>query len=111
MAVVQIVMKDLASFTEETVLNGVEYSLRFDWNVRGEFWSMTIADRNGNVILSNKRLVIGYPILENHHALEGLPDGEFVVDDSNETTKTQEPGRHDFVSGRKLKLLFFEGGV
>ena len=111
MAIVAIKMFDDPSFTQEVTLSDVEYSLHFDWNVRGAFWSMTISDRAGNVIISNKRLVSDWPILSQHQSNANLPAGDFIVHDSNPNTAALEPGRHDFVSGRNLQLLFIEAGT
>lgn len=109
MATVKIPFRDSPSFTQSITLNGVEYILRFDWNTRGAFWSMSIYDNTETLILAGIRMVIGWPLLDSHTAITNIPDGQFVVYDSNPLTHLQEPGRYDFVSGRNLELLFIEG--
>ena len=98
-------MFDDASFTESVTLGDNEYQLSFVWNTRGEFWSMDIADANGNALLSGVRLVISYP-LNTQHPGTGLPPGVFFVNDPNPDTDQIEPGRHDFTSERNLELRY-----
>lgn len=59
------------------VLDGTPVILRFKWNTRFAFWSMSIYDRQNNPILMGVKLVRDFPLLGRLH-LETVP-GEFIV--------------------------------
>lgn len=59
------------------VLGGIPVILRFKWNTRFSFWSMSIYDRQSNPILTGIKLVRDFPLLDKLH-LEEIP-GDFTV--------------------------------
>lgn len=101
-----IPFKDSPAFSESLTLDGKEYGFFFAWNTRGSFWYMNLNDANGNPLVSGVRLVINFPLLDQHPG-EGMPPGSMFVYDSNPATRTMEPGRGDFVGGRNLSLLYW----
>jgi hypothetical protein len=94
-----------ANFSEAVTLDNVNYILSFKWNTRGEFWTMDIYDGNGEIIAYGFKLVIWYPLTVQHNNVN-LPAGTFVLVDPSAATQYDETGRNDFVSGRKLELLY-----
>ena len=59
------------------VFDGTPVILRFKWNARFEFWSVSIYDRQSNPLLMGVKLVRDFPLLGRLH-LETVP-GELVV--------------------------------
>ena len=55
---VVIPFKDLPSFTQEIALSGVSYIFEFNWNYRGQYWSMSIYNRDRVPIVLGVKLVI-----------------------------------------------------
>jgi len=102
---ISIPMLDFPDYTVSVTLDGQEWKLRFYWNTRGLFWSMDIKTANNVLTLAGVRLIVSYPMTEQHTALD-IPKGTFLIVDQNELTKYQDPGRNDFVSGRNLKLVY-----
>lgn len=103
---VKIPMIDSPNFSVEVSLDQKEYSFSFLWNTRGEFWSMSISDANGVVLISGIRLVCFYPLLTAYQYNQAMPQGLMVVVDQNKATARTEPGRFDFVSDRNLELCY-----
>lgn len=50
------------NFTQDVDLSGVTYRLRFTWNVRGQYWVVTLLDTNDNIIVSGQKLVTNFPL-------------------------------------------------
>jgi hypothetical protein len=94
-----------ARFSQTVALDGSNYGLALAWNNRGQFWSLSISDGNGNLLKSGIRLNIAYPVKRQYNDA-GLPSGDFFLMDPSDTTWTQETGRNDFASGRKLELWY-----
>lgn len=92
-------------FSETVSLDGNNYGLSIAWNARAGAWFMSIADGNGNMLWTGIRLNIAFPMKLQFND-PGLPSGDFILIDKNTATAMQEAGRDDFVSGRKLKLLY-----
>jgi hypothetical protein len=103
---VKIPMIDYPFFTVDVVLDGAKLTFAFLWNTRASFWAMSISDANGTVLVSGVRLVCFYPLLTQYQHNKALPQGLLCVIDENQNTAKQEPGRYDFVSGRKLELSY-----
>ena len=103
--VAKIRMFDSSNFTERIVLDNNVFVLGFKWNTRSLYWSMDIYDSNNVLLLAGTKLTICYPV-KAQHVSASLPSGDFVLIDPNENTQTQEPGRHDFTTGRKLELCY-----
>jgi hypothetical protein len=102
---VVIPLFDDGRFSQTVALDGANYGLALAWNNRGQYWSMSISDGNGNLLKTGIRLNIQYPVkLQYNNA--GLPSGDFLLMDPSDTTWTLEAGRHDFTTGRKLELWY-----
>lgn len=97
-----IPFKEFPSFIEEITLDNVPYRLFFNWNTRGEFWSLIFQDKENNDLAAIK-LVLEYELISNYPDY-GLPPGNLYVVDT--TDSTDKIGRYDFVNNRALQLVY-----
>lgn len=81
-----------ASFSQEVTLDGVAYRFQFSWNVRGNFWSMTIMDRDLNVLVAGVKIVLSYELIADWVG-RSLPPGELYAIDT--TSELLAIGRDD----------------
>jgi len=97
-----IPFKEFPSFTEEITLDNVPYLLSFNWNTRGEFFSLIFQNREG-INLAAIKLVLEYELISNYPDYS-LPPGNLYVVDT--TDSTDNIGRYDFVNNRALQLVY-----
>jgi hypothetical protein len=102
---VSIPLFENGNFSETVSLDGNNYGISLSWNARCGAWFLSIADGNGMMLRTGIRLNIAYPVKLQYNDV-GLPAGDFLLIDKNEATWKQEPGRNDFVAGRKLELWY-----
>jgi len=69
---------NLASFTQTTIIDNIVYELRFDWNDRGQYWTISIKDADGVALVSGVKVVLGYPLVTDI-IKPGLPPGVLIV--------------------------------
>ena len=94
---------EFPSFTEEITLDGTPYKVSFNWNTRGEYWTVSFTDREENVLAAGIKLVLEYELIADYPD-RGLPPGHLYVID---TTNSKEPiGRNDFHNERALTLVY-----
>jgi hypothetical protein len=74
---------DFSAFTQEISLDNVPYMLSFTWNNRGEFWAMSISDKEQNTLVAGIKLVIGIELLRKFPD-RSLPPGRMFVFDVKE---------------------------
>ncbi len=74
----------LYDYSEQVLLDGVLYGLRFRWNHRANAWFMDVSDTSGTALVWGRRLVVGLPLLRQHHAL-AIPPGEMLILDAENT--------------------------
>jgi len=80
--------RDFASFDQEVQLDDIPYRIKFDYNVRYGFWTMSFDTRDSIPIISGIKLVLNYQLLEQYQGRGGLPNGElYVIDTTEEETK------------------------
>lgn len=89
------------AFTQEVVLDNIPYRLSFNWNTRGGFWSMSIADRDEVKLLSGIKLVMNYGLIRRYPG-RGQPPGEFIVADPS--LQIEKAERNDFQD--KISLVY-----
>lgn len=65
-------------YTFSTVLEGLSYGFRIQWNSRDESWYMTLSDQEGNVIRSGIRLVMG-KLPGRRSVNPDFPPGTFMI--------------------------------
>lgn len=96
---------DFPAFVEEIEIDNSVYRLSFHWNCRGEYWSMTIADRNGNNIIAGIKLTINYDCIRQHLA-RAIPQGSLTVIDIAARTAYDKIERRDMYEERDLKFAY-----
>lgn len=95
---------DTAYFDLQVVLDGVNYTLDFHWNVRLGAWFMDILDEQGTTTYQTSiRLVVDYPLTSNSNR---TPTGVFVaVDTGSAVGQGQDPGFDDL--GNRVQLVYY----
>ena len=68
-------------WSQRTTLDGVSYTLRFEWNQRAGAWSMDLADVDGVAIASGIVLVGGVRLLARVRDAR-RPPGDFAIIDT-----------------------------
>jgi hypothetical protein len=100
---IQINFIQYPSYTNEIVFDGISYIIKFVWNTRGEFWTISFFDINYNPILLGLKLVLNYSLLKDFHYL-ALPTGELCIFDSS--SNNNKIAYEDFTNERQLQLLY-----
>jgi len=96
---------DSIAFKERVVLDGVPYKLHFRWNVRGNFWSMTIKNTKGVALISGVKLVYNYPLIGRYKGRD-LPPGEMRIL-RGESGDDAELARHELFN-KTANLIYHE---
>lgn len=100
------VRSDIPAYDMSVTLDGVLYYLSFEWNERGSFWTMTIADQNQVILVAGVRMVTNIDLLLRHKNI-GLPKGVFILLDTS--GKNQDPAADNF--GSTVLLFYREEGT
>lgn len=95
----------LASYTQRTTLDGVEYVLRFEWMERSSSWFVKLSDREENELTGFIPITLELDLLRLHHSTEGVPRGPLIALDHSDT-KTR-PGFAEL--GGRVRLVYVEG--
>jgi hypothetical protein len=66
-------------FSEQIALDGVIYIFEFYWNERGSFWSLSIYDKNNNILIAGLRIVKNLNLLSNYSRPDIFPNGALVA--------------------------------
>lgn len=101
MALVFPQVKDQARYSLEVELDEVKFRFSFEWSDRADHWLMSIDDAAGTRLLSSRRIVIGYPLL-NRFRDPRLPAGMLEAIDTSDAGA--EAGFADL--GDRVKLLY-----
>ena len=91
---------DTGAFEQQATLDGVTYTLKFRWNVRGEFWTMHVLDIEG-VIAHRVGMVlrVNFPMDLYTRDPNRLPPGIFVaVDTAGDPDEGEDPNFDDLGS-------------
>lgn len=91
----------LARYNFQCDLDNVSFKFSFEWNDRDSGWYMSIADVNGVALLSGRRVVLNYPLI-NLYRDSNLPLGSITAFDSTGTDT--EPGYSDL--GDRVYLAY-----
>lgn len=70
-------LPDSADQTLDITLDEVPYTLRILWNVRFEYYSLSISERNGDMIIENIKLVADFLLVQRFQRLK--IKGEILV--------------------------------
>lgn len=87
------VRNDLPAYDFQVELDGVLFTLGFNYNARAGYWVFDIFDSNDNPLLVGIRLVSGQ-LLTERFISEGLPLGDFFIFDSS--GKNEDPTIDNF---------------
>lgn len=80
-------LPDTTDQTLDVVLSDNPYTLRVLWNEVGGYFSLSIFERGGNVIVENIKMVKNYPLIGRYKNTL-LPTGEFLfIDNKNKSTR------------------------
>lgn len=86
----------------DVTLDNIPYTLRVLWNERFGYWSLSIAFRDGETILTNVKMVNNYPLLKRFQRLEMAGDLFFV----HKSGKTYRPTYDDV--GGEYGLYYYD---
>lgn len=78
----------------EADLDGTVYFIGLSWNDTGGFWTLSVRDGAGSVLISGLPMVSGWA-LTYLTRYSGIPKGEFVV-------TGEQPDRRAFIDGRSV---------
>lgn len=93
-----------ARYSLDISLNGVVFTLRFDWNTRDEAWTMDIVDNTPADILTGVKLVPNYLLVKQYAMRPGMPEGDFYLLDTS-TIKLDKIVTYDNF-GDRYRLMF-----
>ena len=65
-------------FEQNVLLGNIPFNLVFNWNTRGEAWSMSISTNDNETLLFGKKLNINTDLLSDIHS-ESKPQGYLIV--------------------------------
>lgn len=91
----------LARYTFQCELDRVSFNFALEWTDRDSGWYMSIRDVVGAPLLSGRRVVLNYPLI-NLYREAGLPLGSIMALDSTGTDT--EPGYADL--GDRVYLAY-----
>lgn len=94
-----------ARYTFECDLDDVTYRWAFEWLDRDDAWYMSMSNVDGVALVSGRKVVLGYPLL-NLYRDARLPKGLLIAIDTAEGDV--EPGLLDL--GDRVKLVYFSPG-
>lgn len=97
------VRTDIPAYDFSLTLEGVVYFFNFEWNERGQFWSMDILDQDQNHLVAGVRMTVNVDLLGRFKNAK-LPKGVFVLLDSS--GKNQDPKVDNF--GTIVELFYAE---
>lgn len=94
---------DHFDFTVE--LDGVTYGFEWLWSYRDAAWYFSVNDVNGNVIVSHRKAVVTFPLLERFRR-EDLPPGTLLLQDTSR--QLRDPTLTDL--GSRVLLYYYSPG-
>lgn len=94
-------------YSIRVTLDGITYSLDFDYSTREDCYYMSISDAAKEAVVLGLKLVPEIPLLAYFRA-RAVPRGEFVV--QSLTGKRHTPRYGEIGPGRLFELTYFEAG-
>lgn len=88
---------DIFSYSIDIIIEGIEYTLLFDYNFRDSFWYMGIKD-----FIEGQKIVHGQVLFNQYGYKEGFPQVNFVVVDTS--GNRNDPTLENF--GDSVKLYY-----
>lgn len=90
------VSKNVPSLSQVQTLDGSEYILHIEWNMRGG-WFLGLSDANDSPIFQPRAMRVGVDLLKASRADARCPPGQLLVVDFSKSGL--EPGYLDLVAG------------
>ena len=87
-------------------LDGRDYVLELRFNQREQRWYLSIADDEGDAILSGLKLQANWPLLVRHRYDTRVPPGELLV--AVTTPDRSPPTLEDLGEGKRCELTYYE---
>lgn len=94
---------DIPAYDFSLTLEGVIYFFSFEWNERGQYWSMDILDQDQNHLVAGVRMTVNVDLL-GRFKNTSLPPGTFLLLDSS--GKNLDPTAINF--GTVVELFYIE---
>jgi hypothetical protein len=69
---------DYPDYREEVTIEGLLYAFHFMWNIRGQFWTVSIADRDGTALVDGVKVMIGTDTFGRYRRVV-LPSGQVIA--------------------------------
>jgi len=92
---------EFARFKQNVILDDVQYTLKFDYNGRGDFWSMSFWTLDDELICGGLKVVLNYELIRLYKGY-GLPPGEMYALDTTDTEVDVD--RDNF--GHNVQILY-----
>jgi len=86
----------------DVTLDNVPYTLRVVWNERGGYWSLSVALRDGEPLLTNIKMVNNYPLVKRFQRLDMAGELFFL----HKSGKTYRPTYDDV--GGEYGLYYYD---
>jgi hypothetical protein len=61
-------------FTQQITLDGLLYTFEFNWNSRGEYWTLTIYNQNSERIIAGVKVILNFDLTGRYTKIT-LPPG------------------------------------
>ena len=84
MAVIKLSLPDSPDVVFTTIMDGVAYDLRLQWNDRDEAWYLFVGKQNNDFTFKSK-ITTGTDILKFHRANNNCPKGALIAIDNMKT--------------------------
>lgn len=91
------------SYSQTTTLEGISYTLQFDFNQRAYSWYMSIADADGVDIYNGVKLVCGFSLLKKCKDPRAPPGVLVIISTAQDQTP---PGLYDLLPGGPAQLTY-----
>ena len=88
------------------VLDGVRYTLGFNWNAREQDWYVDLADGAGNPICMGIKMEPDIPLWLQYKGFGGFPPGDLVLIDTQSNLQSASVGYSDL--GQRYVLIYVE---
>lgn len=75
---------NFAAFKETIVLESSSYVFQYNYNSRGDYWTMTISDTEDNILIAGVKVVLDYELITSWPG-RNLPEGYLLPIDSTES--------------------------
>lgn len=93
-----------SSFLEKIVLDDKSYTLRFDWNDRGEFYTLNVYDASDTLLIAGRKVSLFVDLLSQFKGTD-FPQGMLMIIDPS-TTNFSPIIQDDFID--RLYLIYFD---